>query len=273
MKSVHSISILGCGWLGLPLAVALQKEGYHVKGSTTSIQKISSLSSFGIEPYHLTIDSQIKGDSLDSFFQSDCLFLNIPFKRDFADPTMYAKQMEIVVNRIKQSPISWVIFTSSTAVYPALIGEAREGDSFKPDNLRSIVLKKIEEMLMAEKSFDTTIIRFAGLFGDGRLIGKFLAGERNLSGGNNPVNLIHLEDAIGLIQSLIRKNIRNEILNACSDDHPPRKELYRKAAQSSGFPLPIFSGEEITANKIVSNEKIKRLLNYTFKFPDPMECV
>jgi 3-hydroxyisobutyrate dehydrogenase-like beta-hydroxyacid dehydrogenase len=29
------ISILGCGWLGFPLAKALLKDGFTVKGSTT----------------------------------------------------------------------------------------------------------------------------------------------------------------------------------------------------------------------------------------------
>lgn len=30
-----TVSILGCGWLGLPLAEQLLAEGYSVKGSTT----------------------------------------------------------------------------------------------------------------------------------------------------------------------------------------------------------------------------------------------
>ena len=30
------VAILGCGWLGLPLAIKLLKSGYHVNGSTTS---------------------------------------------------------------------------------------------------------------------------------------------------------------------------------------------------------------------------------------------
>jgi 3-hydroxyisobutyrate dehydrogenase-like beta-hydroxyacid dehydrogenase len=32
----ESISILGCGWLGLPLAGELVREGYAVKGSTNA---------------------------------------------------------------------------------------------------------------------------------------------------------------------------------------------------------------------------------------------
>ena len=37
------IAIIGCGWLGLPLAKKLIKENFIVKGSTTSKEKISVL--------------------------------------------------------------------------------------------------------------------------------------------------------------------------------------------------------------------------------------
>ena len=39
----ETITILGCGWLGLPLAQTLVKEGYSVKGSTTTEDKLEVL--------------------------------------------------------------------------------------------------------------------------------------------------------------------------------------------------------------------------------------
>src|SRR5574343_621841 len=36
----EKIAILGCGWLGLPLAKSLLSKGYEVKGSTTSESKL-----------------------------------------------------------------------------------------------------------------------------------------------------------------------------------------------------------------------------------------
>lgn len=38
-----SISVLGCGWLGLPLAKHLIDSGFMVKGSIRSSSKISDL--------------------------------------------------------------------------------------------------------------------------------------------------------------------------------------------------------------------------------------
>jgi glycerol-3-phosphate dehydrogenase len=43
MPQVINISILGCGWYGTALAKTLVNAGYHVKGSTTSPQKLEVL--------------------------------------------------------------------------------------------------------------------------------------------------------------------------------------------------------------------------------------
>ena len=47
------ISILGCGWLGLPLAKALLENSFLVNGSTTSIEKLSVLENSGIQGFQI----------------------------------------------------------------------------------------------------------------------------------------------------------------------------------------------------------------------------
>ncbi len=49
------ISILGCGWLGVPLAESLIKKGFSIKGSTTSEEKIEILTKKGIEAFLISI--------------------------------------------------------------------------------------------------------------------------------------------------------------------------------------------------------------------------
>ena len=46
---MNSISILGCGWLGKPLAVSFLEDGFSVKGSTTSEEKIDILEDLEID--------------------------------------------------------------------------------------------------------------------------------------------------------------------------------------------------------------------------------
>ena len=53
--AMKNVSLLGCGWLGKPLAVSLINDGFLVKGSTTSEMKIQELETLGIEPYLIDI--------------------------------------------------------------------------------------------------------------------------------------------------------------------------------------------------------------------------
>ena len=73
------ISILGCGWLGFPLAKALIENGFSVKGSTTSTDKLTALENAGITPFLIEIgEKRINGD-VDQFLdQSQILIINIP---------------------------------------------------------------------------------------------------------------------------------------------------------------------------------------------------
>ena len=46
---MKSVSILGCGWLGKPMAVSLLREGFTVKAYTTSEIKSQQLEALEIE--------------------------------------------------------------------------------------------------------------------------------------------------------------------------------------------------------------------------------
>jgi predicted dinucleotide-binding enzyme len=74
----QKISILGCGWLGFPLAQSLEKQGHKVKGSTTRPEKLSELRQAGIEPLWLQLTPEPKGIGWDYLLDCDVLIVNIP---------------------------------------------------------------------------------------------------------------------------------------------------------------------------------------------------
>jgi nucleoside-diphosphate-sugar epimerase len=265
-----SVSILGCGWLGLPLAQRLVHLGYSVKGATTTPKKLSLLEESKITPFLLKADPQLNGKDIDLFFKSKILVLNIPFRRTLKDPEYYQQQIDSVIQQVESSPIEFLIFASSTSVYPASLKSASEDISFVADHPRSKVLQAIERALLTHPNFRTTIIRFSGLYGGKRKIGTVLAGRSGLTEGNAPVNLIHLEDCVEIVAQVIQKDIRGEIFNACSDGHPTRKEIYTKSALFYGLKPPQFNDQPQTRFKIVPNTKLKKQLGYTFIHPDPM---
>src|SRR5689334_18565542 len=75
------VSILGCGWLGFPLAEALIKNGFSVKGSTTSESKMDALRTSGIDPFLITVSEDgIEGDINSFLNDSEILIIDIPPK-------------------------------------------------------------------------------------------------------------------------------------------------------------------------------------------------
>lgn len=78
---MKQISILGCGWLGLPLAKAVLKEGISVKGSTTSIEKLTKLENIGIQSFQFALETKAAPDVLADFLDgSQTLIIAIPPK-------------------------------------------------------------------------------------------------------------------------------------------------------------------------------------------------
>lgn len=217
----RAVSILGCGWLGLPLAKHLLKLGYPVLGSTTSPEKISVLQSCGIRPFLLEAGPRLKGEKISAFFKSSLLFLNIPFERHLEDPSFYKEQIRSVVQHLREGTVEFVIFAGSTAVYPETVEDATEDAAlrFLPGNPspagsllgRAQALWEVEQLLLNDPKFKTTVVRFGGLYGPGRPIGRFLAGKKGLSGGDKPVNLIHQQDCLRVVAQIIGHDVRGEI--------------------------------------------------------------
>jgi len=132
------ISILGCGWLGLPLAKQLIKNGHTVKGSTTSDQKLAKLKEKGILPFLINLNPELQCTDCDEFWQSDVLVLNIPPGRRRTDIVeFHTQQIVSVIDRVKTSPISFVVFVSSTSVYPEKPGIVEEEDAIRGKALRN----------------------------------------------------------------------------------------------------------------------------------------
>lgn len=259
----YTVSILGCGWLGLPLGKVLAENCIKVKGSTTQSEKLDVIRTKGLVPHKLDMTNP---PEFSDFFQTDVLIITIP-----PSARQYTTIIANIIKAIEANQIRKVIFISSTTVYPDLNREVTEADAQNMASPRSgIKLLEIEDLFRHSKSFSTTILRFGGLYGPGREPGRFIAGRRGIKGAAAPVNLIHLDDCIGVIKTILKKKIWGATFNACAPQHPSKKEFYSKACNELGLPLPQFVPGPHTY-KIVSSKKLVTALNYKFQHPDPME--
>lgn len=263
------ISILGCGWLGVPLAQELINGGYQVKGSVTSPEKLEMLEREGISPFRVVLGPERTEISDPAFFDCDVLIISIPPRRIDGIEAIFPQQINQLIPEIRKHNIPKVVFISSTSVYPENLLTARETDENLPDKPSGKALVIAENLLKNEGSFQTTIVRFGGLIGADRNPARFLLRSK-AAVSNTPVNLIHLDDCIGILISVIEQEVWGETLNACSPEHPYKKDFYAQAAQISGLPEPLISDAR-ESYKIVDSSKLIRLLNYRFVYPSPMD--
>lgn len=267
------ISILGCGWLGFPLAERLLAHEHTVKGSTTTPKKVGLLKQSGIDACLLELPESLSEQKSESFWEGDLLVLNIPPGRRNPDVEDYFPAIvKKVTEKAKEHSISWIIFASSTSVYPKFGGITTEDDA-KPGEAsrRSGEALLKAEQIIRESGIDYTILRFGGLYGYDRHPVKHLSGKKDLDEGLKPVNLVHQLDCVNIVTEVIDQKKRNETYNVVSDGHPPRKEFYKCVAKNFNLPPPTFKEDTNTNYRIVSNEKIKSDLFYEFFYPNPMD--
>lgn len=254
------VSIFGCGWLGEPLATYLLEKKYAVKGSTTSSEKINRLKSKGMEAFQIQLEEI--DETIIPFLNAEILVVNIPSKN--------INGFKNLISYIKKSPIKKVLFISSTSVY-------KDNNDIIFDNtldsFSNNPLLEIEQLFKQNKHFQTTILRFGGLFGYTRKPGNFFSYGISISQPNAHVNMIHRDDCIEIIYQIIEQNSWGETFNACADLHPTKRQFYTKATEIIGKPAPHFMEGEAISFKIISNDYIKKCLNYKFKHPDILKAL
>ena len=87
------VSILGCGWVGLPLGAALTVKGYEVRGSRTSPERVGELKDAGIEPHIVHLKPEFMSVT-GAFLETDVLVLTLPPERRDDIETYYPAQIK-----------------------------------------------------------------------------------------------------------------------------------------------------------------------------------
>ena len=273
----EKIAILGCGWLGLPLAKSLLSKGHEIKGSTTSESKLDVLKNAGILPFQIQLEEyQIIGNIEDFLNETDVLIIDIPpgLRRVFlsSEEMTFVNKVKTLIPFIEKSDVQKVIFVSSTSVYGDSfpIVEITEDTQPNPDTESGKQLVIAETLLQSNSHFKTTVIRFGGLLSDDRHPVKFLAGRTNVENPDAPVNMIQREDCIGIIEKSLDfardDNWEwNQTFNAVAPQHPTRKEYYHKKAEIFNLPLPTFAENSESKGKIISSKKVETILGYSFQ--------
>ncbi len=263
---MKNTSILGCGWLGLPLAKSLLAKGFSVKGSTTSLEKVSVLQNAGIDTFQIALsEKEIRGEIGSFLSNSEILIIDIPPKLRGNASENFVSKIKMLLPLIEKSAIQSVIFVSSTSVYADDNSIITEESIPQPDTENGKQLLEAEQVLQSHSNFKTTIVRFGGLIGEDRHPIKFLAGRQDLENPNGPINLIHQVDCIGIIESVIEQDCFGETFNAVTPFHPTRKDYYTQKAKALGLSMPEFDESKPSVGKTILSDKVETVLDYEFQ--------
>ena len=258
------ISILGCGWYGLALAKNLIAAGYVVKGSTTSEHKIAQLKEQGIDSYLLNLGNpQAEFDI--AFFECDVLIICIPPRKNNTEATIdFVTQLKNIGNIAAKANVKNVLFISSTGVYQDGNFIVNETIAAEPINETGTSLLAAEALINEHPGFKSTIIRFGGLIGPNRNLAKHFAGKKAIANGRAPINLIHLDDCIGLTLTILAQQKFGHLYHGVCPDHPTRADFYTWLCRETALEKPEFINE-LLSWKQIDSVNVPALLKYEWK--------
>ncbi|CAM3421337.1 NAD(P)H-binding protein [Parendozoicomonas haliclonae] len=270
--SKGKVSILGCGRVGVTLGRELAQAGFSVMGSTTSQKRFAELEEAGITPVELSLSPAFTGnpDDIRRFLNVDVLV--VAMAPTGTEVFTYEDQLRAASEAAAEAGIKQVIFTGATFIYPSNNCEVRE-DDVDPDNCSFMGTDwlKIEQAIASGAPERTTILRLAGLMGEGHNPAHYFSG-RPMAGANDPVNMIHQDDVAGVIHAVIDQGIVGEVFNVAAPEHPSRRDFYMMASEKAGVAPPLFE-EDARPYRLVNCDKLNTRLGYTFRYPDPLTAV
>lgn len=262
---IKKIGVLGCGWFGFAFAKALIAKNYSVKGTTTSEGKLAALRAAGIEAYRLDLNEE--RDLPGNFFNVDVLLIAVPPRAKTDDATTYPAKLKRVVEAATNAKVRQIIFIGSTGIFEDGNFVVNETSIPNPATASAKALQEAEELFKSYSAFTTTVIRFGGLLGPGRNLARFFADKTNLDNGKAPINLIELQDCIGLSMHLLQTQKFGETYHAVTPHHPTKTDFYTRLCEVSGMAKPDFK-DELLEWKQVESVNVPKILGYSFIIND-----
>jgi nucleoside-diphosphate-sugar epimerase len=234
-----SFLIVGCGYLGQRVARQLLALGHAVFATTRKPERAASFREQGITP---VICDVLSPDSL-RLPEADGVVYCVGLDRT-AGASMRAVYVEGLRNVLSALPGGGrLVYVSSTSVYGQTGGEEVDEDSETAPLEESGKVVLEAERLLRERRTDAVVLRFAGIYGPGRLLREaaLRRGEPLAGDASKWLNLIHVEDGAAAVVSALTRSVSGETFNV-ADGHPvTRGEFYGLLAKLLGAPPAAFT--------------------------------
>jgi nucleoside-diphosphate-sugar epimerase len=256
--------IVGCGYLGRPVARRWLAEGHQVWAVTRSPEQAAELRDAGIEP---VLADVTRPETLADLPEVQNVLYAVGYDRaaGLSRWEVYVGGLESFLARVSPR-IERLVYISSTGVYGQTDGSwLDESSPCRPQREAGRAFLAAEQRLAAHAlAGRSVVLRMAGLYGPGRVIRRSIAAEGFL-------NLIHVDDMAEVV--LAAEKCPAPGLYLASDGHPPaRAEYYDYLATL--LPSPDASGpppDRARANKRISNRRLLAELGVKLRYPSYRE--
>lgn len=252
--------IIGCGYVGLPLAEAFRASGDVVTGWVRSEESAGELRANGFT--HVIAGSVADEAYWRELGRFDAI-VHCASSGGGGAPAYREVYLEGVKQMNHYQTQARRIFVSSTSVYGQVDGSwVDESSPTEPVAETSRILVEAEREAW---SADATVVRAAGIYGPGRaaLFEKFRRGEAVIEGdGSRWINQVHQADLVQALVHLLDSGTPGQIYNADDDEPVMLRDFYAWCAEALNKPLPPPGPVDPNrkrglTNKRVSNRKLR----------------
>jgi nucleoside-diphosphate-sugar epimerase len=259
---VNKIGILGCGWLGTPLALKLiSQKKWTVKVSKTTRKGVNEAIEKGLNCHQVVLlEKSIEGEM--AFFNDlDQLVVALPPKRNSSEK--FSEKIGCLVRFMESKNNCKIIFLSSTSVYGNESGRFDETSQPSPQTEASVELLKSEKLIL-ESLMPSVIVRLGGLVGEDRNP-IFKMQDKVISNPKGILNFIPQLDAVGGILALLSHPKTKGLFNLVSPHHPTRSEYYFSMSKKYNLPTPKFATSDSVVIRRIEAKKIQEQTNFRFQ--------
>jgi nucleoside-diphosphate-sugar epimerase len=253
--------LIGCGYIGLPLAFRLKETGHEISAWVHSPESAEALAP---HRFHRVISGSVADPRLwDSVPESYQLVIHCASSGGGSEADYEQVFLKGVLMMNTRQPRARRIFVSSTSVYRQNEGEVvTEKSNADPETATGRVLRVAEKVALGA---DATVVRSSGIYGPKRgvLFERFRRGEAVIEGdGLRWINEIHQSDLVAALFHLIDAGTPGEIYNATDDTPVTYRDYYAWCSKFLNQPMPPHGPVNTQrkrglTNKRVSNAKLR----------------
>ncbi len=268
-----NVLILGCGYVGATLGVALGENGHHVWGMRRTPGEVLP----PIRPLATDVNDEKLAGLLPK--NLDFVFYTISsggggeagYRAAYAQgPANLLRALDATGEKPRR-----IFFTSSTAVYAQTDGGWVDEESpTQPTSYTGRILLEGERIFL-NCEHPATIVRLGGIYGPGRtrLMDSVRKGRAEIQEGPPRfTNRIHRDDCAGVLAHLMRMDTPDSIYVGVDDEPADRRVVFHWLADRLGVARPREVGAARRAsgraatNKRCANARLKAT-GYRFRYP------